>query len=165
MNIKVKSEGQDSYEGGLETKNLCQTLSEAFNMFQAAAKFSPKLLRKNKQDRDVKVRATFTNPYQRLDHRHIIHIHSFTQHYIIYCKLIYVFTDHIYHTHQLLFKPNPLKLSQRQLITVYSFDTADVSFFTCTETKALNDANFPNQPLSLQSHIHETFSFPTFALM
>ncbi len=53
--MKVQSEGQNPKEGSLESKDLCQTLSKAFDMSRATAKFSPKLLREDDQELERKV--------------------------------------------------------------------------------------------------------------
>ena len=47
--MKLQREGQKPYEGSLEIKALCQTLSKAFDMSTATAKVSPKSLKEDDQ--------------------------------------------------------------------------------------------------------------------
>ena len=59
-------------EGSLETKDLCQTLSNAFDMSKATAKVSPKSLREDDQDSVKKARRSpvdrpLRKPYWRTD--------------------------------------------------------------------------------------------------
>lgn len=42
---KVQREGEDPYEGSLESTDMCQTLSKDFKISMAAAKVSPKSIR------------------------------------------------------------------------------------------------------------------------
>ncbi len=74
LEIKEQREGQKPKEGSLESKDLCQTLSKAFDMSSATEKVSPKRLREDDQEsvrreRRSPVERPLRNPYCRSDRR------------------------------------------------------------------------------------------------
>ena len=58
----MQKDRQKAYEGNIEIKDLCQTLSKAFNMSMATAKVSPKFLKEDDQD---SVRKAKRSPVER----------------------------------------------------------------------------------------------------
>ncbi len=74
LEIKEQKEGEKPKEGSLESKDLRQTLSKAFDMSSATEKVSPKRLREDdreslRRDRRSPVERRLRNPYWRSDRR------------------------------------------------------------------------------------------------